>query len=52
MLAFAAQVLIQGVAHLGFIQAKQHVDAGRLDIGIDDADPLARPGQPGQPGWR
>ena len=32
------------LAHLVLIQPEQHVDAGRLDVGVYDADTLARQG--------
>ena len=40
-LAVAAQIFVQGAAHLSFVEAKEHVNAGRLNVRVHDAHPLA-----------
>ena len=35
----APQIIIQRMSHVGFVQAKQHVDTGRLNIGVNHANP-------------
>ena len=42
--AVAPEVVVEGAVHLLLVQAEEDVDAGRLDVGVDDADAVAPPG--------
>ncbi|CAB4956241.1 unannotated protein [freshwater metagenome] len=37
--------VVQCAARYVFVETEQHVDAGRLDVGVDDSDTLARSGE-------
>ena len=41
------QVVVEGTVDFLFIEIEEHVNAGRLDVGVDDADAAALAGQEG-----
>jgi hypothetical protein len=45
--ALAPEVVVEGLVHPLRVQAEEDVDAGRLDVGINDTHPLALLGDDG-----